>query len=67
MSKIISDLIGKECEIQGDSLIFDETTSIKCTVLEVDDEWIKISYTDKKNNNKIKIIRIESVENVEIY
>lgn len=35
-------------------------------VLDVDDEWIKISYTEKKGNTKIKIMRIDAIDGVEV-
>ncbi len=66
MSKIIHELVGKTCKIttNGDS-IFDIDTDIICTVLDVDDEWIKFTYTDKKNNVKTQILRIDCIDNIE--
>jgi len=67
MSKLINELVGKTCKIQtnGDS-IFDINTDVNCTVLDTDDEWIKFTYTDKKNNFKTKILRIDFIENIEL-
>lgn len=67
MSKIIHELVGKTCKIttNGDS-IFDIDTDIICTVLDVDDEWIKFTYTDKKNNAKTQILRIDCIDNIEL-
>ncbi len=39
---------------------------VTCFVLDVDDEWVKIRYTDKKKKQVIKIVRIESINEVEI-
>jgi hypothetical protein len=67
MSKIIHELVDKTCKIttNGDSILDIESGSI-CTVLDVDDEWIKITYTDKKNNTKTQVLRIDCIDNIEI-
>ncbi len=36
------------------------------TILEAYDEWVKISYTTKKGECKLKIIRIESIDTIEL-
>lgn len=67
MSKIISDLIGKNCKIKAEeALLFSGNTEVACTVLDADDEWIKFTYTDKKNIVKTKILRIDSIDSVEL-
>jgi hypothetical protein len=63
MSQILKDLKGKNCTIETEET-FNET--IHCEVLDIDDEWMKISYTDKKNEKKIKIIRIEDINNISL-
>ena len=65
MSKIISELIGKQCIITAGALQF-IGEGVKCNVLDVDEEWIKISYKEKKGNEKIKIMRIDAIDDVEI-
>lgn len=67
MSKIIADLVGKKCKIQTeDALQIVGSPEIECNVLEVDEEWIKFSFVDKKKIEKIKIIKIEEINSVEI-
>lgn len=67
MSKIISELVGKNCIIETDeALQFVGDTKVKCTVLDVDDEWMKFSYADKKGNVKTKIMRIDKIDGVEL-
>ncbi|MBR1599146.1 MAG: hypothetical protein IJ661_09580 [Lachnospiraceae bacterium] len=39
---------------------------IKCKVTDVDNEWIKLNFTDKKNNVVTKLLRIENIYEVEI-
>lgn len=42
------------------------TKGRKCHVLDADDEWIKVSFTDKKKNQITKLLRIENISEVEI-
>ena len=67
MSKLINDLVGSSCKIKSDeALALVGGTEIDCTVLDADDEWIKVTYVDKKGNTKTKILRIETIESVEL-
>lgn len=67
MSKIISGLVGKSCKLKTeDALALVGSAEMNCTVLDADDEWLKISYTDKKNLPKIKLLRIDTVDSVEL-
>ena len=65
MSKIISSLVGQVCKIESEEVIF-ESLECNCTILEVDDEWVKILHTNKKGDTKIKILRIEDIKNIEL-
>lgn len=67
MSKLINELVGKECKIKSDDvLMLVGSDEMKCLVLDCDDEWMKVQYTDKKNNVITKLLRIENVDEVEI-
>lgn len=67
MSKIISELVGKECKITTEAaLALSGSVEVLAKILDVDDEWIKFTYTDKKGNVKTKILRIESIDSVEL-
>lgn len=67
MSKLISELINKECKIKIDEAMFwIGNNEVTCLVLDVDDEWVKIRYTDKKGKQIVKIVRIESIDEVEL-
>lgn len=59
MSKIILDLKGKQCKLTLESML------IKCEILEVDEEWIKIIELEKKDP-KTKLIRIDDIKSVEM-
>jgi len=67
LSKLLKDLIGVKCIIDCDgAVVFTGKNEMECEVLDVDDEWVKITYKDKKDVTKISIIRIESIDNIEI-
>lgn len=67
MSKLIGELVGKECIIKSDAgLELIGSNFIKCRVLDVDDEWLKICFIDKKKKEVTKLLRIESIDEVEM-
>lgn len=67
MSKLINELVGKECKIKSDDMFaLVGSNEMKCLVMDCDDEWIKVQYTDKKNNVITKLLRIENVDEVEL-
>lgn len=67
MPKLISALVNKECKIKSDdALRLTGTTEIKCLVLDVDDEWIKVHFEDKKNKQVTKLLRIENIDEIEV-
>lgn len=63
MSKIISDLTGKKCLIEIDDVM---STKITADILDVDEEWVKLRFKDKKGGIKTKIIRIDSIKSIEL-
>lgn len=67
MSKLIKELVNKNCKMRtGDALQLVGSDKLQCFVLDADDEWIKVRYEDKKKNQVVKLLRIESIEDVEI-
>ena len=40
-------------------------TELSCNIIDVDDEWIKICYTEKKDKQVVKLMRIENIESIE--
>lgn len=34
-------------------------------IIDTDDEWIKICYTEKKDKQVVKLMRIENIESIE--
>lgn len=61
MSRLIKDLIGMECTINGDDFY-----NSKCTVVDADDQWIKVIVHEKKNDFT-KIVRIDTIDKIELY
>ena len=77
MSKMITDLVGKKCNMHLDNSIsgglkgyFGAGPNIGCEVLEADDEWVKISYREnpKKDNSRMitAMVKVEDIQSVEI-
>ena len=60
MSKIIKDLIGMECTVESDELLEE-----KCTVLDADEEWVKLTAHGRKKDIT-KIVRIDSIEAITV-
>lgn len=67
MSKILSSLINQECILKSqDGVWFNGSINLSCKILDVDDDWVKVSFNDKKGERKIKIIRIELIDDIEL-
>lgn len=67
MSKLISELVDKKCKIKSDdALQWVGKEEIECIVLDADDEWIKVRFNDKKNNQITKLFRIDHIEEIEM-
>ena len=66
MYEILKELEGKRCTLTVLGNIFGEPKQISCEVINVDGEWMKINQTIKKNQSKIKIIRIDDIKEVTI-
>ena len=58
MSGIIKDLIGMECTIDGDGFF-----STRCTILDVDDEWVKLIVHEKKKDSTM-IVRLDNINSI---
>ena len=70
MSKILNELINKKCILvtnsnAGDDAFITVNGRFECTILDVDDEWIKFTFTNKKGVVKTHIIRVESIDRVD--
>lgn len=67
MSKIIRDLVGKHCIMSCEgALAFAGKVNFECEIVDVDEEWIKISFIDQKKKQTTKIIRIESIDHIDL-
>ena len=50
--------------VSGESKAFGNT-ELSCKIIDADDEWIKICYTEKKDKQVVKLMRIENIESIE--
>lgn len=58
MSGIIKELIGRECTIDGN-----EFYGHSCTILDVDDEWVKLIVHEKKSDSTM-IVRLDNIDSI---
>ncbi|MGT2716262.1 hypothetical protein [Streptococcus respiraculi] len=63
MSQLLKGLEGKQCKIQFDELLYYDRVY---SVLEVDEEWVKLSWTDKKGVAITKLVRVDNIKEIEI-
>jgi hypothetical protein len=66
MSKMISDLVGKKCVIGFYNVYLAVGKDKAFEVLEVDEEWVKLAYNDRKDQPQISIIRVEEIKSIEL-
>lgn len=67
MSKLINELVHKQCKIKSDdALQLVGTAELQCLILDTDDEWMKVRFTDKKKNQVTKLLRIENIDEIEL-
>ena len=68
MSQLIDDLVGEQCTIKSEAILnfAGKTEFYLHEFLDADDEWMKICYTDKKNKQVTKLLRIEAIDEIEI-
>lgn len=68
MTKLISDLKGQNCIITCEelNLFTGKKVRIECEICDVDNEWAMVSFVDKKGVPKTKIIRLESIYDIEL-
>ena len=64
-----SKTIGEKAERSGiyvkADFSFAGKTELSCKIIDADDEWIKICYTEKKDKQVVKLMRIENIESIE--
>jgi len=68
MSDMLKSLKGCCCSIKNEEEEYlTGSPDIVCEVLDIDDEWIKIYYTDKTGQRIVKVERTESIWGVKIF
>ena len=67
MSKLIEELVGRDCKISSEKGInFVGKTEFECHVMDCDEEWLKISLKDKKNQEIVKMKSIPD-QSIDLY
>ena len=61
MLQFLKEMIGKKPTIMSESI-----GTNNWLVVDVDEEWVKLSMTDKKGQTKTKLIRIEDIWSIEL-
>lgn len=67
MSKLINELKGYKCKLSFNdvtSLLEDDNQVYE--IIDVDDEWVKITFKNKKGVDKRVIVRIETIDRIEL-
>ena len=65
MSRFLKEMIGKKPTSMSES-IGTNNWLVNWLVVDVDEEWVKLSMTDKKGQIKTKLIRIEDIRSIEL-
>lgn len=60
MSRLIKELVGKKCKI-----LLEEGDELYCTIVDYDDDWLRIRYCDKKDKVFNKLVRVDNICDVE--
>lgn len=63
MSNILTDIVGCTCSIITKD---DYMGQLEGEVLAVDDAWIKVRHTDRRGNPNLRILRIETITQIEV-
>ena len=69
MSQFLKEMIGKKPTIMSESIGTKNWLVkwlVNWLVVDVDEEWVKLSMTDKKGQIKTKLIRIEDIRSIEL-
>lgn len=66
MSKLINSLVGTKCIITSSETFETFDNELTGTVLETDDDWVKLECIDKKEVKTIRLIRISDITNIKI-
>ena len=68
MSNVLTELQGCCCSIKNENEEYlTGSADIVCEVLSVDEEWIKIIYTDKTGRRIVKVERTDTILSVKIF
>ena len=68
MSDMLKDLTGKRCSILNENAEYlTGCADIACDVLAVDDEWIKVAFTDRLGRRVTRMERTDTLDSIEVF
>ena len=68
MSDMLLELKGYRCALMNEcGEYLTGSADIVCEVLDVDDDWIKVAYTDKVGRSVVKMERTDTIERAVIF
>ena len=68
MNDMLKDLTGKRCCILNeDAEYLTGSADIACDVLAVDDEWIKVAFTDRQGRRVTRMERTDTLDRIELF
>ncbi len=68
MNDMLKDLTGKRCSILNeDAEYLTGSADIACDVLAVDDEWIKVAFTDRQGRRVTRMERTDTLDRIELF
>lgn len=67
MSKLLKDLMGKKCVVRKyDSPFRSGRKTVKGEIIDIDEEWLSISFKNRKGQESRQVIKIEAIESLEL-
>ena len=66
LERKVKKLEKERCRESIMSKLIEELVGRDCHVMDCDEEWLKISLKDKKNQEIVKMIRVEDVDEIEV-
>jgi uncharacterized protein YgiM (DUF1202 family) len=66
--RTLKELKNKECILELDDKVVDNELPYNksCTIIDSDDEWIKLTFENKKGKVSTKLLRIDLIEAIKI-
>ena len=68
MSDILMDLVGERCAVKtDDGQYLTGSPDVLCRITGMDEEWLKITYTDRFGNRVSRLCRRDSLADITVF